>query len=302
MQISLAWWNTSLSPLCVERATDEQKAIALDVVRYLTTDLKVDCLALGEITLGNLEFFLDELQLEDYSVYDGTVQQGNFKIDTGALYRTDTLHLFDDRTLIPVKNGHSFKLANRLDFIVPDLDIFLHLFISHWPSRLTCGKDNPNRHFLGMRLRESVEEVNEQHGRPAYVVLLGDYNDEPYDSSLAEHLLAVRDRRLVGKRPKLLYNPFWRHLGEAQPYVRDGNIQNYSGSYFHKDGTETQWRTFDQIIFSSPFLGGSRVHLNESFSQILRLDSLLPHLLKRSEIFDHLPVLSVIETEDIPNG
>ncbi|GFO68036.1 hypothetical protein GMLC_16150 [Geomonas limicola] len=297
MQISIAWWNTSLSPLGEQRATDEQKKIALDVVRYLTCDLNVDCLALGEVTLQDLNFFLNTLNLTNYAAYDGTVKEGRLQFDTGALYRTDSLHLVNNKTLIPSKNGHSFKLANRLDFIVTDLNIYLHLFISHWPSRLACDKNNPDRHFLGMKLREAVQAVNEESGLTAYTVLLGDYNDEPFDSSLAEHLLAVRDRRLVRKRPELLYNPFWRHLGEPQPYVKDCDTQSCGGSCFHKGGTETQWRTFDQIIFSSPFLGGYGIHLNEKFSHILRLESFLPHVLKTTEIFDHFPVISVIETE-----
>ena len=44
------WWNTSLSPLGKDRADDNHKQLASSVIRSLIDDLKVDCLALGEVT------------------------------------------------------------------------------------------------------------------------------------------------------------------------------------------------------------------------------------------------------------
>lgn len=298
MRLSLAWWNTSLSPLGKARATDEQKAVALEVVKYLTKDVKVDFLALGEITKIDLDFFLTKLDLNDYEMHDGTIKEGRLQFDTGAIYRKDSLMLCDSKSFIASRGSHSFKVANRLDFIALDFDIPLHIFISHWPSRNWCERNGADRHALGIQLREAVEELNETYGVPANTILLGDYNDEPYDSSLAEQLLAVRDRGLISKKPELLYNPFWRHLGEAHPYVKGTANNSYSGSCFHKTGLDTQWRTFDQIIFSSAFIGGSNVYLNEEFSQILQIHPFASSILKTKDIFDHFPVLSVIEKED----
>lgn len=298
MRLSLAWWNTSLSPLGNPRATDEQKAVALEVVRYLTKEVKVDCLALGEIIESDLDYFLTKLDLKDYALFDGAIKEGRLQFDTGAIYRKDSLMLCDTKSFIASRGSHSLKVANRLDFIAIDLDIPLHLFISHWPSRNWCERNSADRHALGMQLRAAVEELNEIYGAPANVILLGDYNDEPYDSSLAEQLLAVRDRGLVSKKPELLYNPFWRHLGETHPYIKGTTNNSFSGSCFHKNGLDTQWRTFDQIIFSSAFIGRSNIHLNEKFSQILQIHPFASSILKSKDIFDHFPVISVIEKEE----
>jgi len=59
MRISFAWWNTGLSPLGRRRATPEQLAIAQRVVLYLATNIRVDCLALGEVTSEDVADFLE---------------------------------------------------------------------------------------------------------------------------------------------------------------------------------------------------------------------------------------------------
>ncbi len=65
-------------------------------------------------------------------------------------------------------------------------------------------------------------------------------------------------------------------------------IHYWKSPYFHKNGKITRWRTFDQIIFSSAFLGHTEWHLNEDLTGILDIE-------KDLKIFDHFPVYGVIE-------
>jgi len=60
---------------------------------------------------------------------------------------------------------------------------------------------------------------------------------------------------------------------------------------------DTNWRTFDQIIFSSTFLGQCEWELNETYTQIIPLEPFDVLVGKATEIFDHLPVMSVVERE-----
>ena len=66
---------------------------------------------------------------------------------------------------------------------------------------------------------------------------------------------------------------------------------------FHKSGLETRWRTFDQIMFSSAFLGGSEWELDERQTQILQIPSFEEGFSLPRNIFDHNPVVSVIHKE-----
>lgn len=299
MHISLAWWNTSLSPFGKSRATPEERSFALGVVKYLTKQINVDCLALGEVTAGDISYFIQQGQLIDYKPHDGTLKVGKLQFDTGLLYRRKNLQVVDWASLVVKRGRRSLKLANRIDFLVPDCEKPLHVFVSHWPSRRWCESNGAVRHLLGVRLRDKVVELNRLYKGKANTILLGDYNDEPFSLSLSEQLMATRDRRLVRKYSELLYNPFWRHLGEPDPHVPGFHRESYGGSYFHSSGNETHWRTFDQIIFSSAFLGRSDWQLNEQHTQILQLWPLVSLISRTKTIFDHFPVLSVIEREGI---
>jgi len=298
MRISFSWWNTSLSPLGRRRATGEQKAIAFEVIKYLVTQVGVDCLALGEVTVEDVEEMITSTGLNGYEFVDGTLNSGRLQFDTGLLYRKEKLQLVNLTSLVSARGSRSMKVANIIDFFVPNTERLFHVFVSHWPSRIWCKQNSADRHLLGVRLRDAVLELNKLYDGPAHTILLGDFNDEPFDSSLSEQLLAVRDRNLIQKDPTLLYNPFWRHLGEAIPQEPGIPCRSYSGSCFHKSGIETKWRTFDQIIFSSTFLGSSEWHLNEKYTQILQLHPFDTFVIKPNEIFDHFPVISVIEREE----
>ena len=130
---------------------------------------------------------------------------------------------------------------------------------------------------------------------PPQIIILGDFNDEPFDKSLAGHLLATRDRTLVKQNDLYFYNPFWRHLGETLPHSYGLHSGSICGTCFHRTGEETKWRTFDQIIVSSSFLRDDRWYIEEEYTQILHYPPFDDLLLNKSTIFDHRPVLSYIQ-------
>lgn len=300
-KLVLAWWNTSLSPCGLKRATDTDMTIAIDVILHLIRDLEVDCLALGEVRYDDLLTIAKSIGNEHYSVFDGTLKEGRVQFDTGVIYNADRLKLVDCSQIEIMHGTSSQKLANRLDLLPLDTEEPLHVFVSHWPSRLWCSENSSDRHRLGIRLRDAFDEVRDQYlHRMPKVVFLGDFNDEPFAPSLADQLLATRDRKLARKtRGEHLYNPFWRHLGERAPHVPGKPCQSYAGSCFYPKSQDTHWRTFDQIIFSSAFLGEGDWHLNEDATQILQLNPYDTNVLKSSAKFDHFPVISVIQKEGI---
>jgi hypothetical protein len=105
---------------------------------------------------------------------------------------------------------------------------------------------------LAGRLGEKLREINSATADPL-VILMGDFNDEPFDESMVTLLPSTRDRTLA-RAGGFLYNPFWRFLGEMVPYRIGENFQGHGGTFFHRAGVETRWLTFDQILFSSAFV------------------------------------------------
>lgn len=175
-RVTFGWWNTGLSPTGKTRANLQEKTIASEVIRYLAEDLRIDCLAIGEITPDDVADFGQRCDLSDYDFYDGTLKSGRLQFDTGLLYRKERLFLHDAKCLLVERGNHHLKLANRVDFVTTTSARPLHVFVSHWPSRLWCAHNGADRQLLGMRLRDAIEELNKMYGAVANVILLGDYN------------------------------------------------------------------------------------------------------------------------------
>jgi hypothetical protein len=292
-QLRFGWWNTSLSPAGKSRATAEEKEIAREIVRWLMDELQVDCLALGEVTQEDLEHLKDGCSKETLSVFNGTLKTGRLTFDTGLIYDRDRLGVADERSLATSHGNRNFKLANQLVLRVELDNSLIHVFVTHWPSRGVTEENIVSRKMLAAKIREKIEEI-ECADQQASIILLGDFNDEPFDESIAGMLLATRDRTLACAKSGYLYNPFWRHVGESEPHSHEGTQIGVCGSYFHRSGNETQWRTFDQILFSRSFLSGRNWHLNERMTMIVQSEQLVG-LVKSNGNFDHLPVLGVIE-------
>lgn len=279
------------------RATDEQKSIAMEVINHLTKELEIDCLALGEVASTNLFDFKKQLNLKEYELFDGTQKKGRLQFDTGVLYRKESLCLLNNKNIICSPGRTNSKVANRLDFMIIDDKTILTLFVSHWPSRLK--EDNQQiRNYMGKFLKNEIDNLTCEYGETAYAILMGDYNDEPFDPSLSEHLFASRDRGFVCKFPTFLYNPFWRYMGESLPHIPGESNKSYAGSCFYSGGRDTFWRTFDQIIFSSEFLRDGDWQLNEEYTKILDIEPYCGSVSALKNIFDHFPVISFIEKDE----
>jgi hypothetical protein len=166
--------------------------------------------------------------------------------------------------------------------------------VTQAPSRLWDHERSPKRSILGTRLRDSIEELKKSYEYAPQIIIVGDFNDEPFDESLAGHLRATRDRGLAMRKDSYFYNPFWRHLGQTLPYSPLVDSENPCGTVSYNRDDETRWRTFDQIIVSSSFLDCDRWYIDEEHTRILDHPALDDIIRRGSTIFDHRPILSFI--------
>jgi hypothetical protein len=287
--LSFAWWNTSLSPSAKPRATAEQQAIVCDVIRYFVDVEGIDFIALGEISEADVEYLKKHCNIDGYEISSGVSSIGRASFDTMYIYNTSKVFILKSSNIVSRKGDSSLKVAQKLDLVVKGEDSLFHLFISHWPSRLWCEKNSADRHLLGIRLRDEIDSLITEAESNPFFVLLGDYNDEPFDISLSDQLMATRDFELASRRKHLLYNPFWNFLSS------NFNDDLSSGSYFYKSGKLTQWHTFDQIIFSHAFIKGNEWKLKTDYEHVVRVPGYLETVKDKKTIFDHLPVSGMIE-------
>ncbi len=243
---------------------------------------------LGEVCSNDLSLIMAKLDDKSIELVDSTDRTKRLKHDTALLYDTSRLTLESQRTHITNIDGKRLKVAKRARFKT-FLGGKIDVFYSHWPSRLTMEESNPKRAQLGIALRGAIDSTMTADG---YYILMGDYNDDPSSPSLAYYLRATRDRTLATKRDRTPYNPFWRKLGESIHHEDSTGDNSVCGTCFYSGGDYSQWHTFDQVIFSSAFLGNGQMTLEERYTDVMASDELKLRI--KRERFDHFPVLSCI--------
>lgn len=300
INISAVWLNTSFSPPRARdgRISDSEKQVFFDLLTDLTLNQKIDIIGLCELSKGDVTLIAKEVAKVGYKVESGIIKAGRANFDTCILYRLDKLNFVVQRKEVLYEFDRATKIGQLFIFEIIGESRPLYLFASHWPSRLYLSEYNPDRLMLGKTLRDSVNKILTS-AKDAYkdslVVIMGDFNDEPFDTSLTNGLASTRDKHLIKTNPLLLYNPFWRKLGAKDDYSHKESQDIKSGTYFYRGGVHSRWHTFDQIIVSSAFLGHSNWHLVESETGMVDFQSYTNLVLSSGSKFDHLPVKIVLE-------
>ncbi len=112
---------------------------------------------------------------------------------------------------------------------------------NHWPSKLgsPLGSE-PYRMMAAETLSYWLERIPARYGREVPIVVLGDFNDEPFNRSITDYALALKDSSKVrskrARRP-LLLNLMW----EMQ---EDG-----VGTHYYDD-----WAMLDQVMVNRALL------------------------------------------------
>jgi len=113
---------------------------------------------------------------------------------------------------------------------------------NHWPSRRGGELESAAyRAMAGETLAYFHDRIREIHGKDAAVIAMGDFNDEPSDTSLTDYTLSERQARKVlnAKTPRLL-NLMWPALGAA------------IGTYYFN----SQANVLDQFLINKGLLTG----------------------------------------------
>ncbi len=104
--------------------------------------------------------------------------------------------------------------------------------VAHWPSR-SGGQaaSDPKRRAAAKVMRDAADSIH--RANPACkVVMMGDFNDDPFDPSIAEVLNAKQKTKELKEGD--LFNPFWSMLKAGY------------GTLAYQDA----WNIFDNIVVS----------------------------------------------------
>jgi endonuclease/exonuclease/phosphatase family metal-dependent hydrolase len=160
-------------------------------------------------------------------------------IDVALLYNPATVKILE-KNFIPVVLPDSAEKYTR-DILYCKIELgkhdTLHLFINHWPSRSSgLLETEPFRIHAAGLLRMKIDSVL-LTGPHRKIIVMGDFNDGPYDKSLSQVIRAKTD--WDSPVPGDLYNL-------AAGY----ETRNPVGSHKFRG----QWNMLDQIIVSGSLL------------------------------------------------
>jgi hypothetical protein len=169
--------------------------------------------------------------------YDSPDKRG---IDVAFLYQSK-IFKYKESKIFPL------KIPGKDDFFTRDiLQVSgtvkgqpLYILVNHWPSRSKGQKETaPLRNAAADLCRSIVNDIQKVHP-DAGIIIMGDFNDDPVDESLIDHLKIKTSPDSLSTND--LYDPMWKLFKDGK-----GTLE-YKGV----------WNLFDQIIVSSTLMAAS---------------------------------------------
>ena len=286
MQIDICWWNTKLTPP-VKKTINKVPDPTLDkqvddVIEKITSDRKIDLFVLCEVYKQNEPLIAKIAAQNEFEYLMLTKHVSGVYYDFALMFEKTKIEIVNFE-FINEKSGFNQQL--RIGVIVEALfdGVEVSLFISHWNSAMFSGDDK--KEYCAGKLRDKIDShfrMSKFKVGELLIILIGDYNSQPFDKVITRTLITSKDIDIVESIPTVLYNPFWRSLDKR-------SVNHYfSGSYFYKDDEFDKWKTFDQMMFSSDFIHGCSWKLDIYSADIH--DEFKGLDFEFTDIFDHIPI------------
>ncbi|HCG7114771.1 TPA: endonuclease/exonuclease/phosphatase family protein [Vibrio parahaemolyticus] len=293
-KLKFGWWNVALSPSAQQATSNsnsENYKIVEKHINHLIEDEQCDILALCEVSELDYFHFHNVYDNEELGVINLTDKVGRTRFDMLIIYRKEYLNIEPVNPLSKPVTGHTIKAAQVLKVTNLDIDTdeVFYLYTCHWASRLNGDSEKRRKKAASMVYADALEFIEAGH----HVIIMGDFNDNPYDVSISEELSASRCHDAVKLYPKeYFYNPFWRTVVSGLQYNHHNTSQTFrSGTLKYKEFAGTMWHSYDQIIVSGSLLSGSGWHLNENQTKVIEEPSLLSDFESNQSFLDHLPIV-----------
>ena len=170
-----------------------------------------------------------DLRDHDYGIvhFNSPDERG---VDVSLLYRKSIFELLhaENKTLF-LKNEEGERDFTRDVLLVRGKlkGELIHILVNHWPSRRSGSDKTEVKRIKAAQLVSEIISNIKAEFEEARIIIMGDFNDNPTNVSVQEHLLNDD-----------LYNPF------QSIYQQGRGTLNHNG----------EWHLFDQIIISQNFM------------------------------------------------
>ena len=235
-----------------------------DVISQLGTELSPDGIALlGVAEIENRKVLEDLTQHEKlakrkYEIvhYNSPDRRG---IDVGLIYQPKYFKVTSSRAVpLMLYRGDSTRIFTRdILYVSGDFDGEpIHVLVNHWPSRRGGEQASRPLREAGAAVCKGIIDSLTQAHPDAKILLMGDLNDDPVNTSLKKVLKTERKKDKVKQGG--LFNPM-------EDLFRKGY-----GSNAYRDA----WSLFDQVVLSEGILSPDKGY-NYYKTQIFNKDFML---------------------------
>lgn len=286
-------WTTSV----LNKKLNQLASIIMQINGGAGPDILGVCEVENEKVLNKLIQTLSSLGRSYDKVHADT--QDRRGIDVAFLYDADKYEVNADEVFnhFILRRNATRDLLQVSFFTTPDNNRLV-LIGNHWPSRSGGELESePYRIMAAETLAYFHERIVEIHGRHQAVVVMGDFNDEPFNRSLVEYALSERvERRVKSLRSRnpYLFNLTWNLMGQG------------IGTHFY-NGTPG---ILDQVLVNRPVLrDDSPFEVDTETVEILRFPDMTtssggprrfgrpssPSSFDDQGFSDHFPIAAVVE-------
>lgn len=287
LELFIGFWNVNLSPPVGKlwgKSKDEKKEKVGKIINSLL-ETNLDFLCLCEISPKDIEY-IDQMISIIGKGYDYEIKHENFNglyFDTCVIYK-NSFNFLSMNYEVDGENRNKIKVFQKYEFFSSELKERIILYVTHWPSQLNDNSER--RRTIASYMRKDILEEKKILKNTKFIVL-GDFNVEPYDSSILHGLRSTRDKKVISHNSSLFYNPYWKFLP----------IQDYlpSGTHYYDKAEYHHWHIYDQILISGNFFndGWDLDDKNVRIIDELALKSLHREIFNNPS--DHLPILTKLE-------
>ncbi len=170
-------------------------------------------------------------------------------IDVALLYKPDHFTVTNQRA-VPVTFPDTTMGTRDILLVEGKLNGDpITFLVCHWPSRRNGLKSDKRRFAVAAQSRRLIDEQLRANPQ-ARILLMGDLNDSPTDSSIASILRASKELRNLPKGQ--LHNAFYDLQAQGK------------GTLFYRGRPDI----FDQMVLSSGLCNGSGLHYRASSARI----------------------------------
>lgn len=287
IELFIAFWNVNLSPPIGSKwnKSPDSKRESIAKVIDAMLDKNLDFLCLCEISPEDLNYIDRSISIIQKG-YDYKIKYESLNglyFDTCVIYKK-SFEFIRMKTQTDGESRDKIKAYQKYEFVNTYLNERIILYVAHWLSKLRDNSER-RRSVASYTRKDVLDEI--EISNTTKFIILGDFNVEPYDTSILNGLRSTRDKNVIKINPSLFYNPYWKFL-PIQKELPSGTLYYSKEEYHH-------WHIFDQILFSGNFFKDGW-ELEDKNVQILdeaALIALNEDIITNPS--DHLPVLAKLE-------